>query len=313
MPPGQMLDPSLVESEFMLSALGEGIRIDARSFVQAREVEVNFGEELGNVSLHLGGTAVSTSIRATLIPPRPDRPYEGFLQITTDISPMAGTEYDSSGGQASARNREILFDRLVEKAVRRTEAVDREALCVVAGEQVWNIHLTVHLLADQGAAVDAAVLCSLLALRHFRRPDYSIENGNQVHLYSSDQRVPVPLAIHHTPLCVSFAIFNHVPASVSGESTEKSNSSSSGASVPTKSVALLDPSLLEESLADSKLTLVLNAQREICVLDKSYGSPISPQTLLELIQLGLSRVQSLTNLLENALKSDAQSRVLEVI
>ncbi|CBQ70379.1 probable RRP45-Exosome complex exonuclease [Sporisorium reilianum SRZ2] len=316
MPPGQMLEPSVTESEFTLSCLQSGVRVDGRSFLSARDIDISFGEELGNVSVTIKGTRVSTSVKATLIPPRSDRPYEGFLQITTDISPMAGIEYDTTGGGAnsSARAREVLFERLIEKAVRRTEAVDREALCVVAGEQVWNVHLSVHLLSDTGAALDAAVLCSMLSLRHFRRPDYAIDNGTHVHLFSTDERVPVPLAIHHTPLCVTFAIFNNLPAA-SSTKTDKDSliDPSSSSFAPASTAALLDPTLLEESLATSKLTLVLNAQREICVLDKSYGSPIQPQLLLDLIQVGLNRVQQLTQTLEQALKRDAETRVVEVV
>lgn len=327
MPPGQMLEPSETESDFVVSCLSDGVRPDGRSFLSTRDVDISFGEELGNCTVAIKGTRVSTCVRATLMPPRSDRPYEGFLQITTDISPMAGIEYDSTGGGAnsSARAREVLFDRLIDKAVRRTEAVDREALCVVAGEQVWNVHLTVHLLSDTGAALDAAVLCSMLSLRHFRRPDYSIENGNQVRLYSLDERVPVPLAIHHTPLCVTFAIFNHLPSiSTAASKTQPEDRADSHlidpnakASSPdtstSTSVALLDPTLLEESLAQSKLTLVLNAQREICVLDKSYGSPIDAHLLLHLIQIGLIRIQQLTERLEHALSVDAETRVVEVI
>ena len=312
----------MTESEFMQSCLQDGIRVDGRSFLSARSIDISFGDELGNCTVAIQGTRVSTSVRATLMPPRSDRPYEGFLQITTDISPMAGVEYDTTGGGAnsSARNREVLFDRLIEKAVRRTEAVDREALCVVAGEQVWNVHLTVHLLSDTGAALDAAVLASMLSLRHFRRPDYSIDNGN-VHLYSADERVPVPLAIHHTPLCVTFAIFNNssptttnptLSDNVGDDHLIETHSSTHTTSAST-TVALLDPSLLEEALAASKLTLVLNAQREICVLDKSYGSPLHPQTLLDLINVGLRRIQELTDRLEDALKKDAETRVVEVI
>lgn len=31
---------------------------------------------------------------------------------------------------------EVMITRLLEKAIRRSEAVDREALCIVAGEKV---------------------------------------------------------------------------------------------------------------------------------------------------------------------------------
>ncbi|EST06411.1 Exoribonuclease, phosphorolytic domain 2 [Kalmanozyma brasiliensis GHG001] len=305
MPPGQLLEPSLTESDFTLSCLASGIRSDGRSFLTPRPLSISFGAELGNVHVTLGDTRIATSIRATLSPPRADRPYEGFLTITSDISPMAGTEYDASGGaSSSARARELLFERLVEKAVRRTEAVDRESLCVVAGEQVWDVQLTLHLLSDAGGALDAAVLACLASLRHFRRNDVSVEGG-KVRLFGLDERVGVPLAIHHTPLCVSFALFDNVlPPTAEGED-EKAAS--------TGSVALLDPSLLEEQLAQSKLTLVLNAQREICVLDKSYGSPIDPRLLLDLIQVGLRRVQELTESLDEALRRDAETRVVEVI
>jgi len=36
----------------------------------------------------------------------------------------------------STTEEEVILTRLIEKAIRRSEAVDREALCVVAGEKV---------------------------------------------------------------------------------------------------------------------------------------------------------------------------------
>jgi exosome complex RNA-binding protein Rrp42 (RNase PH superfamily) len=37
---------------------------------------------------------------------------------------------------------EVMITRLLEKSIRRTEAVDREALCIVAGEKVGRIAMT---------------------------------------------------------------------------------------------------------------------------------------------------------------------------
>ncbi|EPQ31751.1 uncharacterized protein PFL1_01083 [Pseudozyma flocculosa PF-1] len=347
MPPGQLLEPSLTESTFVAAALASGLRTDGRSFNQSRDISIKFGEELGSCSVAIQGTRVQTSVRATLVPPRSDRPYEGFLQLTTDISPMAGTEYDTSGGAtSSARNREILFDRLLEKAIRRTEALDRESLCVIAGEQVFQIHLTIHLLSDCGAALDAAVLCSMLSLRHFRRPDFTIEDG-KVTLYGEDERVGVPLAIHHTPLCVSFAIFEIQSQEAkmdehyddddvrreeerdeeeqdalapsrdeADDPTSRPKPSSNAATIAAsadRTVALLDPSQLEETLCDSKLVLVLNAQREICVLDKAGGAPLDADKLLETLKAGLLRVKELSERVEAELKRDREVRIVEVV
>lgn len=36
----------------------------------------------------------------------------------------------------SASDDEVMITRLLEKSIRRTEAVDREALCILAGEKV---------------------------------------------------------------------------------------------------------------------------------------------------------------------------------
>ena len=36
----------------------------------------------------------------------------------------------------SASEDEVMITRLLEKSIRRTEAVDREALCIIAGEKV---------------------------------------------------------------------------------------------------------------------------------------------------------------------------------
>ena len=38
---------------------------------------------------------------------------------------------------------EVILTRLLEKAIRRSEAVDREALCVVAGEKVRRLACSV--------------------------------------------------------------------------------------------------------------------------------------------------------------------------
>jgi len=268
------------------------------------------------------------SVEAVLSEPRRDRPYEGLVQIHADISPMAGVEYDSGGmfGASESRERAALFERLLERAVRNTEAVDREALCVIAGKVVWCVSLTVHLLADQGASVDAAVLASMLALRQYRRPEVTVENG-VVTVHSSDERVPVPLACHHVPLCVSYAVFLLEPKTEQEHALLQAQSLAVTArqqqqlamqvdDAPSNTIAvpvtLLDPSLLEKTLAHSTITFVMNAQREICVLDKAGGASLPFQTILALLDSAAARVQELSTLLESKLAEDASQRVVSV-
>lgn len=167
---------------------------------------------------------------------------------------------------------EVLMARLLEKALRRSEAVDREALCLVAGQtvsfnsrhrgprprycpcssmiyshgyerQVWHIKVDVHFLNDCGNMLDCASIAAITALRHFRKPDVTV-NGEDIIIvspsadvsprsasacdrvrqagicqradafaclyfqHSMTERVPVPLAIHHSPICLTYAFFN---------------------------------------------------------------------------------------------------------
>ena len=327
MPAGEITHPSRTEEVFLLTALRTAaLRTDGRKLHQARSVSAEFSERLGWCQVHVGDTIAIASVNATLCEPRNDRPYEGILQVHANLTPMAGVEYDTGGvhGATESREREALFERLLERAVRHSEAVDREALCVLSGKVAWCVDVSVHILADQGAAMDAAVLASMLALRQYRRPEVTVENG-QVTVHSPDERVPVPLALHHVPLCVSYAIFVLVPKNDQERSlllaqspTLPLDQADSDMEVdgtytnPNVTVALLDPSLLECTLAHSNITFVMNAQREVCVLDKAGGVAIPYPTILGLLDGAAARARQLSDFLESQLAEDSAQRVLSI-
>ena len=60
------------------------------------------------------------------------RPNEGTLRFGVDYSPMASPEFE--GGRHSEAAMEMI--RLLEQVLRNSRAVDREALCVLAGQKV---------------------------------------------------------------------------------------------------------------------------------------------------------------------------------
>ncbi|GAA5871619.1 hypothetical protein JCM8547_007099 [Rhodosporidiobolus lusitaniae] len=282
MPPRDA-DPSINESDFLHSCLRKNLRQDGRGLLDLRPVELKFGDELGWVECKLGGTRVVAQVSAEVVKPLPDRPYEGFLTLSTEISPMASAAYEA-GRQSED---EILMTRLLEKALRRSNAVDREALCIVAGQKVWSIRVDVHFLDDEGNLLDCASIAAIVALRHFRKPDVTV-NGEEVVIHSMDERVPVPLAIHHSPMCLTFAFF--------GE----------------ESLAVLDPLHLEQQLCTGTLTLTLNSQAEICVLSKQGGAPLPADEILRAVTVGVERVKELEEMVVGALEREKKRRVVEV-
>ncbi|KAG8719618.1 hypothetical protein FRC08_002428 [Ceratobasidium sp. 394] len=278
------LEPPHIQGDFVLAALRASppIRVDGRSPMQAREPELIFGDELGWAECRMGKTRALANVSASMTRPRADRPYEGSITIHTELSPMASAIYET--GRSSEE--EVALTRMIEKIIRRSEAVDREALCILAGQQVWAVRLTIHILSDEGNILDCACLAAVAALRHFRRPDVEVV-GDEVIVHDPDERAPVPLSLHHTPYCVSFAFLD-------------------------EGLPVLDPNHLETQLSQSSLNLALTPAREICTVQKAGGLALGADDMLHLVDLAARRAKELSTFVEKRLKEDLSSRVVEI-
>lgn len=127
------LEPSLVEKNFLLEALEQKQRLDQRDFNAFRPVTLSFSpEEFGQATVCLGDTQVLAQVSAEMARPNPDRPQEGLLNISCETTPLAGPAHEVGRQTEDEQN----LARLLEKALRDSGAVDREALCMVAGQKV---------------------------------------------------------------------------------------------------------------------------------------------------------------------------------
>jgi exosome complex component RRP45 len=103
--------------------------------------------------------------------------------------------------------------------------------------------------------------------------------------------------------------------------TSKTASSSNQPSISTvpsgsfsthQTFALLDPVLLEETLAHGTLSIALNAQSELCVLQKNGGVPLDQEEVLRLIEVAVEKAKEIEALIERRLKEDWDERKVEV-
>jgi exosome complex component RRP45 len=102
------------------------------------------------------------------------------------------------------------------------------------------------------------------------------------------ERAPVPLAIHHTPFCFTFAFFPDITTP-----------------------PLLDPSHLEQRLSAGLLSVALNAQKEMCVFQKLGGVPLAPSDILKIINVAVLKAQEVHAYTENRLREDWANRTVE--
>ncbi|KAF4627354.1 hypothetical protein G7Y89_g10805 [Cudoniella acicularis] len=279
------VEPSQNERQFFAKALQENLRIDGRAFDQFRALELEFGDEYGVADVRLRKTRIHTHVTAEVTTPFPDRPFDGLFTIATELSPMSSPHFSTSQPSQT----EILLSRLLEKTIRRSGALDTESLCLIANSKVWSIRADVHVLSHDGNLVDAACICVIAALQHFRKPDTSTE-GENVTVYTLREREPVPLSLLHFPYCVTFSFYK----GAAGEEGEVA--------------MLVDATMLEEQLRDGSLTVGMNRHGEVCQIAKLGGSPVDAVALLGCVQVALVKVKDISAFVSNRLEEDAKKR-----
>ncbi|CAJ0645592.1 3916_t:CDS:2 [Entrophospora sp. SA101] len=226
------LEISNNERQFILKAIIEGYRIDNRRKSDFRKLNISFGQEFGKSEVTLGSTRVLAKVSCQVTRPYQDRPSEGILILNSELSQMAFPNFEIG------RPEEVLVNRILEKAIKRSRAIDTEGLCILAGEKAIDIHF----IDNDGNIIDAACIAAISALSHFRRPDVTVI-GQDVTI----KRNPVPLSVHHMPICVTFAFFEN------GEHF------------------VVDPTLQEEQTKSGDMTITLNDHKEIFALSKAGG------------------------------------------
>lgn len=272
--------------------LKNNIRLNGRKLKQIREPKLHISSsEYGFVEVEWGLTRLAVRVSAEVCKPYEDRPFEGLFSINTELSLMPCLSFEN--GKAS--DEEVLVSRLIEKAVRRSNALDLESLCIVAGEKVWNIRADINFIADDGGLIDASCLGVMTALQHFRKPDISIR-GTEVVIHSTETHQPTPLSILHIPLCTTYSFFNPLgdAENIKGDSTSE--------------IAILDADKAEELLRDGSLVFTMNTNRELIQISKNGGLPIDGKVLLELARDGLSSIEELTKLMKDALNENFETR-----
>uniref|UniRef100_A0A8C7HJ13 Exosome complex component RRP45 n=1 Tax=Oncorhynchus kisutch TaxID=8019 RepID=A0A8C7HJ13_ONCKI len=215
------------ERDFLLKAIQETKRLDGRQTYDYRSIKISFGTDYGCCFVDLGKT------RRVFLPLK-NRPNEGLIFFNIELSPMAFSKLL------------VKLNRQLERCLRNSKCIDTESLCVVSGEKVWQIRVDVHLLNHDGNLMDAASIAAIAGLCHFRRPDVGIQ-GEEVTVYSTEERDPIPLSIYHMPICVSFSFFQQ------------------------GTYLLVDPCEREERVMDGLLMIAMNKHREICSIQSSGG------------------------------------------
>ncbi|KAH7560655.1 hypothetical protein JRO89_XS10G0063000 [Xanthoceras sorbifolium] len=272
------------ERKFIETALLSGIRVDGRNPYEYRKLSIKFGRQVladshtyiedGSSEVQLGQTHVMGFVTCQLVQPYRDRSNEGTLSIYTEFSPMADPSFEPGRPGESA----VELGRIIDRGLRESRAVDTESLCVLAGKLVWAIRIDLHILDNGGNLVDAANIAALAALLTFRRPECSLggEDGQEVILHPPEEREPLPLIVHHLPIAVTFGFFS------------------------SESIVVIDPTYHEEAVMAGRMTATLNANGDVCAIQKPGGEGVLQSVIMQCLRLASRTAGDITTKINDA-------------
>lgn len=229
---------------------------------------------------------------------------------------------------------EILLSRLIEKAVRRSNALDLESLCIIAGQKCWAVRADVRFLNYDGNLIDAASVAVITALLHYRKPDVEVVGsgeGSELIMYDEKQREMVPLSVLHIPICITFQFFSteSVERNIKGDnggnlSTQKKYNKNESdddddndedamdidndAPRGSKEIIIVDATAEEELLSQGTMTVTLNSNKELCQISKSGGLNVDAIRILECCQIASDIVNKWTKEIKKVLSDDIEKR-----
>ncbi|KAK8388977.1 hypothetical protein O3P69_020741 [Scylla paramamosain] len=163
--------------------------------MEVRDITLNFGKDYGSCTATLGETRVLAQVTCEVVEPRPSRPNEGKLSVAVHLSPMAAPHLEPG------RTNDVVdeLQQILDRNIKESRCLDLESLCIQAEESVWQLRLDVTVLNHAGNLGDACNLASVAALRHFHRPDVTVEADGRVTVHTLEERQPVPTFMRKVP------------------------------------------------------------------------------------------------------------------
>ncbi|ORZ32229.1 exosome complex component RRP43-like protein [Catenaria anguillulae PL171] len=254
--------------EYLRRFLDQGVRPDARTLADSRDVSVVMGgvhSANGSCLVKLGNTSVLCVVKAEITIPTVQHPDRGMFVPNIDLPPLCSSKFKPGPPSAEAQT----LSHFVHDLVQRSPIVDLESLCIEEGKAAWVVYADMTCLSHDGNVLDAAMIALVGALRNARLPK-AILDENAVR--APEERTEL-LKIVRAPLASTFISFDgHI---------------------------LADPTADEQDLMDQSTTVVvdgLNIEGPLLSMYKAGGTPLKLDQLKSLVIQAQQRAEQVMSL-----------------
>lgn len=252
--------------KYLTTFLENDVRPGGRSVNASRPVLINTGsieKAHGSALVKLGETSVLCGIKAELTNPDPNEPNKGFFVPNVNLTSICSNRYQPGPPTEQAQ----VYSQIVMDLWKSSSFLDPESLCVAEGKLSWCLFADMTCLSYDGNVLDACVLALMAALKNTRLPEVTVDDeNNKIEVGDTE----VGLKLGYLVFSATYAISDNR--------------------------AVADPSLEEESLADSSVTVFLKDSHEMSV--HSFGS-IKEELLFQCIDCSKTRYSDMKALVEN--------------
>lgn len=254
-----------MEEKYALELILKGKRIDGRKFDEFRKIEINKGvikNAEGSASVKLGDTEVIAGVKLNVGEPFADTPNEGILIVNSEFTPMASPDFESGPPGEDA----VELSRVVDRGIRESHAIDVEKLVIVPGEKVWINFIDIHMINHQGNLLDAAALAAVSAILNAKIPK---RDGENILRGEYEKELPVV----HVPITITVGKV--------GDNF------------------IVDPSLQEEKILDSKLSIAIREDDTICALQKQGTKGLKFEDISQMVSIAREKSKELRKLVKS--------------
>lgn len=242
-----------ITKKSIIGLINDGQRPDGRSLDERRDIFIEYdviSKAEGSARVKLGDTQIIAGVKAQIGEPYEDSPDVGVLMTNCELLPMADPSFEP--GPPSPQSIELA--RVVDRGIRESELIDLKKLCIEEGKKVWMLFLDLHVIDHDGnlfdacnLAVMAALLCTKLPTATYIDDAIELDEENLMDL----------------PVMDKLALSTFVK--VGNE-------------------LILDPSLDEERILDSRITVGITEKgNNICSMQKGGDGPLTREEILDVV------------------------------
>lgn len=248
----------------LIKGIKQQVRPDGRTLDQYREIKIDYGVVAGaegSAKVTIGDTVLIAGVKMSIEQPYPDTADQGNFMVNVELLPLSNPEFEAGPPSMEA----IELARVTDRGIREAKAIDSKKLCITEGKQVWSVLIDICTINDCGNLFDACSIATLAAIKDARLPKTEVKDDQITIDYTQKTKEALPLK--KMPIGITICKIDDK--------------------------LIVDPSLVEEKLVDSRLTVTSTEEGAICALQKGGDGVLSAEEIEQMMDLAVKKAKEI--------------------